>query len=75
MILETVVMSGLVMAMIFSNSKLFSALCIVVIAVVDIIVVGILQPYRYGFVSCRKGQENKTELLFEKIELYKVYEK
>lgn len=68
-------MSGLVMAMIFSNSKVFSALCIVVIAVVDIIVVGIVQPYRFGFVSCCKGEENNTELLFEKIELYKVYEK
>lgn len=63
------------MATIYSNSKLFSALCIVFIAVVDIVIVAVVQPYRYGFVSCFKGEDNNTEILFEKIELYRVYDK
>ena len=75
-IIETLIISGLVMAIIYSNSKIFSALCIVLTAVVDIVViVAVVKPYRYGFVSCFKGEDNDTEILFEKIELYKIYDK
>lgn len=73
--IEVLVISGLVMATIYSNSKIFSAFCIVLIAVFDIVVVSVVKPYRYGFISCFKGEENDTEVLFEKIELYKVYDK
>ena len=63
------------MATIYSNSKVFSPLCIVLVGVIDIIVVAVVQPYRYGFVSCCKGDDNLSEAVFEKIELYKVYNK
>ena len=63
------------MATIYSNSKIFSALCIVLTAVVDIVIVAVVKPYRYGFVSCFKGEDNDTEILFEKIDLYKIYDK
>ena len=63
------------MATIYSNSKVFSALCIVLTGVIDIVVVAVVNPYRFGFVSCFKGYDNDTEILFEKIELYKVYDK
>jgi hypothetical protein len=43
--------------------------------VIDIVVVAVVKPYRFGFVSCFKGDDNDTEILFEKIELYKVYDK
>jgi hypothetical protein len=35
----------------------------------------VVKPYRWGFVSCFKGEDNNTEILFEKIELYRVYDK
>lgn len=69
------VISGLVMATIYSNSKLFSTLCIIFVSFLDIVVVAVVKPYRWGFVSCCKGEDNNTEMLFEKIELYKVYDK
>jgi len=45
------------MGTIYSNSKIFSAMCIVFIAVADIVVVAVAKPYRYGFVSCCHGGE------------------
>ena len=58
------VISGLVMATIYSNSKIFSAMCIVFTAVIDIVIVSVVKPYRYGFVSCFKGEQNETEQMF-----------
>jgi hypothetical protein len=63
------------MATIYSNNKIFSAFCICIITVIDIVVVAVIKPYRFGFISCFKGEDNDTETLFEKIELYKVYDK
>ena len=56
--------SGLVMATIYSNSKVFSAMCIVFLCVVEIVIVSVAKPYKYGFVSCFKGEENDTERQF-----------
>ena len=66
-LIEILLISGLVMATIYSNSKIFSAMCIVFACVVDIVIVSVVKPYRYGFVSCFKGEENDTEQQFEKI--------
>jgi hypothetical protein len=63
-LLQIMAISALVMATIYSNSKIFSALCIVFIAVVEIVIVAVVKPYRYGFVSCWKGEENETEQTF-----------
>ena len=63
------------MATIYSNSKIFSAMCIVSACVVDIVVVAVVKPYKFGFVSCFMGEGNETEIMFEKIELFKVYDK
>ena len=52
------------MATIYSNSKIFSALCIVLTAVIDIMIVAVVKPYRFGFVSCCKGEDDDTEVLF-----------
>ena len=73
--LESVFVSGLVMATIDSNTNIFSALCIVFTAVIEIVVVAVVKPYRYGFVSCFKGEDNDTEAVFQKIELYKFYDR
>lgn len=56
--------SGLIVATIYSNSKVFSAMCIVFSAVADIVVVAVVKPYRFGFVSCCKGEDNDTEVMF-----------
>ena len=61
------------MATIYSNSKIFSAMCIVSACVVDIVIVAVVKPYKFGFVSCFMGEGNETEMMFEKIELFKVY--
>lgn len=63
------------MVTIYSNNKLFATIFIIFIAFVDIVIISIAKPYLYGFVSCFKGEDNNTESLFEKIELYKVYDK
>ena len=59
-LLEILLISGLVMATIYSNSKIFSAMCIVFACVVEIVVLAVIKPYRYGFVSCFKGEDNDT---------------
>ena len=64
----------MVMLTIYADTKLFATLCIIFIMLIDIVVVAINKPYKFGFVSCFKGDENKTESLFEKIELYRVYQ-
>jgi len=52
---ETFLIAGLVMATIYANGKIFSALCVILLAVMDIVLVAVIKPYRYGFVSCFKG--------------------
>lgn len=67
--------STLIIATLYSNYQLFASICIIFLSLVDIVLVATLKPYRYGFVSCFKGEDNDTEVTFEKIELFKVYDK
>lgn len=67
MLIEGLIISGLVVATIYSDNKIFSAFCIITICVIDIVVVAVVKPYHFGFVSCFKGEDNDTEVLFEKI--------
>lgn len=51
-------MSSLVMLTIYSNNRLFSPLCFMLLALIDIIIVAVVQPYRFGFASCCKAGRN-----------------
>ena len=73
--LSTVATSTIIILTIYSNQKLFATLTIIFISLIDIILISVIKPYRYGFVSCIKGEDNSTESMFEKIELYKIYDK
>jgi len=53
--LETTIISGLVMLTIYSDSKVLSTLCIIFLSFFDIIIVAVVKPYKFGFVSCWKG--------------------
>jgi hypothetical protein len=46
-----------------SNSEL-SAFTIIFVAVIEIITIAAVRPYKYGFVSCFIGQDNDTEIPF-----------
>ena len=48
----------MVMLTIFGGKKLLATLAIILIMLIDIIVVAINKPYKYGFVSCFKGKED-----------------
>ena len=50
--------SAMVMLTIFGDKKLLATLAIILIMLIDIIVVAINKPYKYGFVSCFKGKED-----------------
>lgn len=69
------VISTLIIVTIYTNNKLFATISIIFISLIDVVLLSIVKPYRYGFVSCFKGEDNNTESMFEKIELYKVYDK
>jgi len=62
--LVNIVISGLVMVTIYSNNKLFSTLCIIFVSFLDIVFVAVIKPYKFGFVSCSKGEDNNTEAIF-----------
>ena len=51
-------LSCLAIITIYSDSKLFTVVCIICVALVDTILVSIVKPYKYGFVSCFKGKDN-----------------
>lgn len=57
-IIWIILMASLVMLTIYSNTKLFSPLCFMLLAIIDIIIVAIVQPYRFGFASCCKAERN-----------------
>jgi hypothetical protein len=67
--------STLIIVTIYSDNKLFATISIIFISFVDIVIITVVKPYRFGFVSCFKGEDNETEVMFEKIELYRVYDK
>ena len=48
-----------------NNSRDYSALFVIVVALADLIYVAIARPYRYGFVSCYKREGRP---LFERID-------
>jgi hypothetical protein len=73
--LSTVVTSTIIILTIYSNQKLFATIAIIFVSLLDIVLISVIKPYRYGFVSCFKGDDNNTESMFEKIELYKIYDK
>ncbi len=68
-------MSTIIILTIYSSQKLFATIAIIFISLLDIVLLSVIKPYRFGFVSCFKGEDNNTESMFEKIELYKVYDK
>lgn len=72
---STVTMSTIIILTIYSSQKLFATIAIIFISLLDIVLLSVIKPYRFGFVSCFKGEDNNTESMFEKIELYKVYDK
>ena len=72
---STVIISTIFIWTIYSGQKLFAAIAIIFISLLDIVLLSVIKPYRFGFVSCWKGEGNNTEVIFEKIELYKVYDK
>ena len=47
-------LSCLAIITIYSDSKLFTVVCIMFVAIVDTILVAVVKPYKYGFVSCFK---------------------
>jgi len=59
--LEIAIISGLAVVCIYTNSKLFCAFCIIFVCFVDIVTVAIIKPYKYGFISWWKGENNDTE--------------
>jgi hypothetical protein len=56
--------STLIIATLYSNYQLFASISIIFLALLDIVLVATLKPYRYGFVSCFKGEDNETEIIF-----------
>jgi len=72
---STVTMSTIIILTIYSSQKLFATIAIIFISLLDIVLLSVIKPYRFGFVSCFKGEDNNTESMFEKIELDTVYDK
>jgi len=66
-IIEILILAGLVMLTIYTDSKLFSPICIIMISIIDIIIVGVAEPYRFGFASCCRGKRTAGIKSFSKI--------
>jgi hypothetical protein len=58
--INVVAISTLIILTIYSNSKLFATIAIIFISLIDIVMISVVKPYRYGFVSCFKGEDNNT---------------
>ena len=63
-ILFITALSGLAIITIYSDSKLFTVVSIMIITIIDVIIIAMVKPYKYGFVSCFKDDDNKTERMF-----------
>lgn len=42
----------------YTDNKLFATIAIIFVSLVDIVVISIAKPYKFGFVSCFKGDDN-----------------
>lgn len=73
--ISVVTVSTIIILTIYTDNKLFATIAIIFISLLEIVLVSVIKPYRYGFVSCFIGDDNDTEVMFEKIELYKIYDK
>lgn len=52
--------STLIIVTLYTDNKLFATIAIIFISFVDIVVITIIKPYKFGFVSCFKGEDNNT---------------
>jgi hypothetical protein len=51
----TLATSTIIILTIYSDQKLFATIAIIFISLLDIVLLSVIKPYRYGFVSCFKG--------------------
>lgn len=51
----TVTTSTIIILTIYSDQKLFATIAIIFISLLDIVLLTVIKPYRFGFVSCFKG--------------------
>lgn len=62
--LNIVLISTIIIVTQYTDNKLFATIAIIFISLVDIVVISIAKPYKFGFVSCSKGDDNETEVMF-----------
>jgi hypothetical protein len=62
--ISTMATSTIIILTIYSNQKLFATIAIIFISFLDIVLLSVIKPYRFGFVSCIKGEDNDTESMF-----------
>lgn len=54
-IIITLVTSTIIIFTIYTDQKLFATIAIIFISLLDIVLLSVIKPYRFGFVSCFKG--------------------
>jgi hypothetical protein len=48
-------MSTIIILTIYSSQKLFATIAIIFISLLDIVLLSVIKPYRFGFVSCNNN--------------------